>query len=232
MPLTLKFTFNSDYYNFYKEFFTIDIRNKKKAEEEISKIQKLIGGPIKEPTILGLEFNKNVDQHESILFNINNKEIGKLELIFFKSKKQTSHELFFGKMCGITYFDNHFNELFELNEINYEKDGFLSFITAISLHDNLEKILGITELKKKNVEIPLKLKAKYNTLFHKIAFLLVSQNYLKYYLDKIEYINPINTQPSRIYLNKDNRQNKKIQSIEDVVDFFSGNNLISKKILY
>ncbi|HTN68078.1 MAG TPA: hypothetical protein VLZ33_01295, partial [Dysgonamonadaceae bacterium] len=67
---------------------------------------------------------------------------------------------------------------------------------------------------------------------HKIAFLLVLQNYLKYYLDKIEYINPINTQPSRIYLNKDNRQNKKIQSIEDVVDFFSGNNLISKKILY
>ncbi len=230
IPINLKFTFNNDYYTFYQEFFTVELKTKKQIDEEISKIQKLINGPVTESTSIELILNKNLDKHESVIMSFKNNQIGSLELVFSKNKKQ-SHELYFGKMCGISYYDKQFNEHFELNEINYEKDGFLTLVTGNSLHENLEKILGITELRKCNEKIPLKLKAKFETIFYKIAFLLISQNYLKYYLDKIEYINPINTHPSRIYLNKDSRQNQKIQSIEDVVDFFSGNNPISKKAL-
>lgn len=231
LPINLKFIFDNNYNGFFEQFFVVDTEGEEDVKKELSKIRKLIGGPIKSKTVLNLSFNKLVDKHETIVFSVENDNIGKIELLFEMKERQQSHEIFYGKTCKLKYFDSTLKKTYVLDEVNYEKDGFLSLITAGSLHESLEKVLGITELKKNKEKIPIKANALHNVLFHKIAFLLIVQNYLKYYLEKIEYINPIETRPSRIYLNKDNRQNQKIKSIEDVVDFFSSNNAISKKAL-
>jgi predicted ATPase len=65
-------------------------------------------------------------------------------------------------------------------------------------------------------------------MFHKLAYLLVSQNYIKYVLSKIEYINPLDTKPQRIFFVKDEKKNINIRDLEDVVDFFSGGNKLIK----
>lgn len=231
LPLNLKFTFDKNYNEFLEQFFTVEIIDKEAAKKEIDKVRKLIGGPIESETVLNLCFNKIVDKHESIIFSVYNDSIGKVEIIFEQKEKQPSLDMFYGKTCKISYFDNKLKKTYVLDEINYEKDGFLSLITAGSLFDSIEKILGIAELKKSKDKIPDKTAALLNVIFYKIAFLLITQNYLRYFLDKIEYINPIETKPSRIYLNKDNRQNQKIKSIEDVVDFFSSNSVTSRKAL-
>ncbi|RZJ99360.1 MAG: DUF3696 domain-containing protein, partial [Flavobacterium sp.] len=60
-------------------------------------------------------------------------------------------------------------------------------------------------------------------LFAKIAFLLVTQNYIQYVLDKIEYINPINTHPSRVYLKQDLKSISIINNLDDVIEYLSRN---------
>ena len=59
--------------------------------------------------------------------------------------------------------------------------------------------------------------------------MLVSQNYLKFYIDKIDYVNPIKTSPNRIYLSKDDKQAQHINDIEDFVNFFSRKIIIMTK---
>jgi len=225
LTMTFNFIFDKKYNKFFEQYFVVDIANKEKVKNEVEKIREYINGPISTPTNLSIGINKDLDKHESIKFSISNKNIGSIRINFTGEKNES--EIFYGKICELIYFDNNINEEFVL-KVNYNKDGFLTIITADSLQEQLEKALGITDFRKKDNEIPIELQAKFNIIFHKIAFLLITQNYLKYFLEKIEFINPLTTHPSRIYLNKDSRQNKEIQSIEDVVNFFSSNNRLSK----
>ena len=145
----------------------------------------------------------------------------------FPEKKNSKIDSLFGDLLSINFTNLDGNSIL-LNDITYDKEGFLSLVKGSSLHSSIR---GFYKFSEEDLVQDGEAKIAFQNAFFPIAYLLVIQNYLKYYIEKIEYINPIKTFPSRIYLVKDDKQAAHINDIEDFVNFFSRNKELSDKYL-
>jgi len=229
LPLEFSFTFGSNYYKFFERFFDFG----ENQEEEIIKIREFIGGPIYKPLKISYLLNKNLDKHQSISTNISCDAIGNLT-IEHKNRELVKSAVYGGSQCKIIYRDYVSNEEFILDNISFEKDGFNTLIEGSSLHTALRGEFDANDevFTKDKIEKEEKIKkAKVESYFYKIGFLLISQNFLDDYLDNMDYINPIDSHPSRVYYDKDKKFNPSIKNLEDVVNFIGINDDESKAIL-
>lgn len=227
LPLGFEFKFK-DYDKFFFVYFfgLFDIKTEK--NKQIKLVKKLIDHEPNSITKVSFSLTKELHNHDNIKTIISNSYIGNLEIIFSEKAKNSKMISLFGDSCSIKYYSKKTDKTFIFDNLNYEKDGFLTLITGSSLQSSIMKIYGISE---ESFTTDQAAKDKVNSLFYSIAYLLISQNYLKFHTDKIEYINPIKTSPSRIYLVKDDKQHVNINDIEDFVNFFSRNTKLAKDLL-
>lgn len=241
LNLDFEFTFGSEFYYFFRDEFLLenfkDFDDQDYVNEQKKKIDNFVKGPIVDDTKIQFSINKHLDIHESLKVQIVNSEVGSIQLLFSKSEIDEERKVILSQKsrCDLIYYDYESNEKFVLN-VEYNKEGFLSIVVANSLKLQIYKHYGFSYSIDDKEEYELKVeeskqKAIVDKIFHKIGFLLVSQNYIQYILNKMEYINPLDTKPQRIFLTRDEKRNINIKDIEDVVDFLSNEkNVVTKSL--
>ncbi len=214
LPVKFTFGFQKEYFNYFLEEL-ID-------EEDSEIVLKSFKVPITSETEVSYSFSKELDVHEDITTRFYNESVGELDIIHIKSDEDK--KLTFTNSCTLVYKDAD-GLLLELPNIEYEKQGFMSIVAGGSLHRTIDQFF-----KKAGISAKL-VPTQTNKYFYRIAFLLVTQNYLRNILNKIEYINPLLTKPSRVYLARDQNRSLIINDIEDVVDYLSRNTQESNMVL-
>jgi len=235
LPMTIEFSVVKNYSNFFYNSFMVKEEDNlsEKAEEEKGKIRAYIGKDIQSFTKLRFVITKDLDRHDTISSVISNPDLGEIEISFPGQRKQNEEqERIFGPRCQLRYFDAQLDKTF-LFEVEYQKEGFITLVLSESLLAQINKLLQIRQADVSDDNSNEEDFKKYpvaHTLYYRIAYLLVTQNFLKYYLDKVEYINPIFTRPSRVYLYRDEKNSLSVKDIEDVVEFFSSSSEFSRAV--
>lgn len=228
LSILFSFTFMKEYDDYYLKYYTSDLNNDKKSAkvEELKKNLNLNNNRTKIEYII----DKNIGIHESIQTKISN-AIGSI-IIIHKQDSDNNYDNLYGQKCSIQYSRSSNNRHYSIENVEYIKDGFTSIIVGSSIYDQIKKIIESEQLDSQSIDSnPENIDKECDIIFDEIAYLLIAQNYLKHIINKTEYINPINTHPSRVYLYKDLRQSPIISNIEDVVEYLSQSNEVSKKAL-
>lgn len=184
--IAFEFKFHKAYSLFFFTFRTLAPKSSSNEVKEKRKhIESLLQEAIIFPTSVKFELSEKLHLHEEIKTSFHNPYLGELFIEPSDNEsadhQQTSliDEL---PKCRITYKSKTRGKDIILENIEFEKRGFLTIIMTQSLRDAI-----------KNDE----------TLFEELAFLLVTQNFIGYNLDRLTYINPIKNSPQRFYYRKD-----------------------------
>jgi predicted ATPase len=234
-PLVFSFSLSEEYYQFFLKQFTDDYYEDDEFESDdvesdivekvLKKTESLIDGPIQGNTILEYSLTKELDKHNTIRTSIKNDTFGELQIVHIEDDSSNDKQLIFGPQCLLLYTDYNTNTVLSLTDVEYEKQGFMTIIVGGSLRRSIAEYLKEAGLK------PKQLKPMLEKYYHRIAFLLMTQNYVRSAINKMEYFNPLLTKPSRIYLARDRRRQIIINDIEDVVDYLSSNTPESNAVL-
>lgn len=225
--LPLSFEFNlKEYYNYFRSviLLTQGSDSHQAKSQQLKKIETLIGNHADSDVKISISLTKNVNQQNAISTSISSEIHGVLRINFPKEKKNISSLI--GQVCSLELEKD--GEIILLKDLRFEKDGFLTLVTGASLLPAVLDHLGKT-MNDYNEDEVIKFEA--DKLFHIFAYMLITQNYLKFYIDKIDYVNPIKTLPNRIYFVKDVKQSNQINDIEDFVNFFGRDTEQSRKML-
>ncbi|MDD4373120.1 MAG: DUF3696 domain-containing protein [Bacteroidales bacterium] len=214
----LKFGFKvgRDYYDFYKQimFFNESLLEEVEVDEDLQKeieaenqIKDRIFKDIDSyETTIQFSITNELDKHKTIETIIENSKLGKVELIieedYLKYKDSLSSNL--SPTLTIRYESKIRNESIEFKKIGYEKKAFLSIVEGYDLN---QKALD------KNDE----------DLYYEIAYLLITQNYIEKKINNMEFVNPLFTEPKRIYLMRDTKSFYKKNDIEKFISLINGN---------
>lgn len=256
LNLSFKYTFNSDYNSFFRTFLEEEIDEELNQDQyedvEDNEAQELLEEPgndyrfdskkklsifnefldqlTENQTYAYFEISKELNKHESIITKFGHFQIGELSIQFDKKNDSEEIKLFDNPTCTLIFKDSSSNIDIVLPDIEYQKSGFLTLIMGYSLRFAVNKYFEVvsdfSKIENKKLE-ELSIKEISEILFLKIAFLLSTQNYINYRLSKLEFINPIDTKPARVFLTKDQGSSLNIKDIEDLVSFFSNQNSIS-----
>ncbi|WP_027002807.1 DUF3696 domain-containing protein [Hugenholtzia roseola] len=221
--LLFAFEFKEDYFNFFltdavsiaKKNNKINEAVRKELLEEREKITQILGGKITTPTIFTCELSEDLANHNKIKTTISNSTVGEV-VIFFPNIEQEVYVKGESPLCNLT-FCNTQNETYTFSEIEYEKMGFTTIVDSDSLKEKIKQ-------KFENGEA--------DRLFWSIAFLLITQNYIRKILSDIKYINPLLSEPAeRVYLKRDEKISFDIKDIKEVVYLLSGDNFLKNENL-
>lgn len=213
------FEFQNDYVDYFLDFLTPiptkDNANKeiiKKAKNNRIEILDYLNGKILGPTSISFEFTNDLSKHSNISTNIFNEGLGEVEIIHPKSEIAIEQDIYMvgeSPRCELRYHSKEFDKTFIFQDVEFEKEAFLSVIVDQSLRERVKSQEGEDADK----------------IFNQIAFLLVTQNYVSRQLTGIEYINPLISKPTaRIYLEEDRKNTRRIRDIKDLLDFLDTNN--------
>ncbi|WP_119791781.1 DUF3696 domain-containing protein [Flavobacterium anhuiense] len=195
----------------------------------IRRIKSSLGNAAEKSTNVSFSLTKELNNHESINCFIENEALGKITFLF--TKTQDSNKNIFletSKPCSLVFEDYRTKQKFTLNNLRFEKDGFLTLVQASTLEASILKLLDLPSPAK---ELLGENQLNYESVFYPISYLLIAQNYLQRNIEKMEYINPIKTAPNRIYFARDAKDSSHINDIEDFVHFFSKENEQTKILL-
>lgn len=236
MPISFKFTFDKKYNEYFPLIFEEENLTEEENQNRLNRILSLIGKAQEHNTSVLYVLKKQLNKHETIETFFSNDGIGELKVIHsLHETKKEEKIVYVNETCTLQFKDHVKGVVFEFTDIEFEKNGFMSLIVGSSLHNSIKKTLGISsDFFDATVDDEIgddvkSLILEADRVFYNIAFLIVSQNYLRYLVSKIDFINPINTKPSRFYVTRDEQKNNLIRDIEDVVDFLGRNNEVSKE---
>lgn len=227
LPLEFEFKFKN-YDSFFYSYFIGSQKNNVDEKLWRKGIKKFLDVQTTSQTSIKFSINKELYNHKKIKTLIVNDEIGSLEFFFPESDKRSKLHTLFTNSCTIIFKSKKLDKSFTLHDVDYDKEGFLTLMKPSSLRSS---IINYHQISEEELSQDEDLQQIINKVFYAIAYLLISQNYIKFYTDKIEYINPVKTSPNRIYLVKDDKQNLHINDIEDLMVFFSRNTTSTKEIL-
>ncbi len=202
--LSFSFDFNSvDYFDFYFWYILQVAEEFEDKQKDIfeKQVKGYIGEGIHYPTTIKLKLNKNLNNHHVIKIEFSNNFLGKVQIEHKPPQNKTENiQDFIGEnpRCKITFKNN--NKILVLDEVEYTGNSFLSLITGASLKKRIEE------------------KSKDDSIFYKIAFLLIIQNYLTYNLGIIRYVNPLLASPKRHYEVRDYSDSMEV-NLEKMVTF-------------
>lgn len=213
-PLTFSFEFDQAYFDFFISFMIENIDDELDGEEDNSVLKKIIddekkriikhlGDFVESKTKITFKLNSKLNTHTSIKTVIENNKLGKLELIQLKQS-----ELFLQtyRKCNIKFEFKNVKDT--IDDVGITKDAFLSLAHG-ELLDSCKK----------------KFKRKGEEIFYKIAFLLITQNFLKLQIQRIRYVNPIKTIPQRFYFQEDKKNTYKLIDIEKFINIIGDKTL-------
>jgi len=222
--ISFKFTFRDDYFKFYKHeipsvarVFELEESNsyeKRILRRDLRNLSlKYISDKIDKETTVKYQFSSELDKHSSIKTVFYNKNIGELRILHKPTPEAEDNKYFYlqGSFCDLSFKSYYAKKTFLLKNVRFDKAAFMSIIYGLSLRESIIRdYKGLTADEVKEI------------FFH-ISYLLITQNYLTEFLQKIEYINPLASQPERIFLKGDVRRKFKFNNIEKVVKMLDKN---------
>ncbi len=217
--LGFSFEFSKEYFDFFVMDSITRIDNGFEIEKRLIEIRDEIishlGGYISSPTAIDFELTHDLSNHKNISTSISNNELGQLQIISNLNKdNQAEQEIYLigqRPKCEILFKSKYFNNSFQLENVEYEKRGFLTIVDGESLKNQIKEQSHLAE-------------AEVEKLFWHIGFLLITQNYLLTQLSDIEYINPLLSKSAeRVYLDGDRKKAREIKNVKDLIDFIDAN---------
>ena len=215
LPLEFDFEFDQNYFQYFLRLLSAPIKDTSLIKSRITEIRKYLNKNINTPTTVSYKLTKELNNHESISTAFENEQVGKIELKHNPRSKQD--RLLIKSNCDITYSDFTEQKTYLFKSVDYDKEGFMSLLVSPSLRDVIANTLAQDD----TVAVT---EDRIEGIWYKIAFLVITQNYLNYFLNRIQYINPIDTHPARVFLYQDKKNNTSINDLNDVVEFFSNDN--------
>ena len=205
--LSFSFEFQKDYFDFFL--------NEGLVKKEV--VTNYLGGEISTPTTIDFELTSDLSNHKNIKTKIFNENLGIISFIYSKNNNKAEKDIYIindSPKCTIHFTSFYYKKDFIFDEIEYEKEAFLTIITS-----DLKESIKNTIANKEDI----------NRIYWSIAFLLITQNYIRLHLARIDYINPLLSEPAkRIYLSGDTRNITKIRNIKDLTDYLSTNTVAPK----
>ena len=200
--ISFGFCMGEELFEYYRYYFQPHSpKSKNKALSYIAKAAKY-------ETYMIFELSKELNSHKTIKTKFHNEVLGDLEIVINTNKSK----VLLNDTTKCTLIFKNKTESIILEDIGYESNGFLSIILAYDLKD---------ACKKKQLD---------ESVYYQIAFFLLNQNVLEYYLKNLIYLNPLNTKPQRIYFKKDAQSSFTEINLEKFANQIT-NNTVSPKIL-
>lgn len=211
--LLFSFTFNNDYFEYFLNYMLgpADEELPDSFEKRDSFIGSFFQGISQEKTTAEFTLSSDLSEHKNISTIIYNEKIGELNFSFKEYlNNEVGQDIYLldnKPICTVIFKSYFYKKTFIFDEIEYEKQAFLTIIDGGSLREQIEKQFKDEE---------------FSRLYWHIAFLLVAQNFTQLKLSILDYINPILSEPAkRIYIKGDQRNTNRIRNIKDLVDFLS-----------
>jgi|ERR1700757_2734839 len=201
--LSFSFEYNKEYANYYRQVL---LQFNEKLDEAvkqnlITQLNETIKDCVVHPTKIQYVLDKNLSKHDSIKITFSNKAIGELEI-----EHLDNSNIILGNnpKCNLIFHDINGNK-YLLEDIDYLPEAFASKIISSNLKRECDKIFEDNDV-----------------TFFKIAYLLITQNFLEFNLEKVNFSNPLHSSPARFFYSRDISKNQyKNINIETLVSFFS-----------
>jgi predicted ATPase len=211
--LSFKFSFKDDLPTYAKFFIFDDLDEIKKERKE--KVEAYINKALEYETTIQFTISNTLEKHSTIKTDFFNEHLGSLKIIFPEKKKnneESNYDLIARtRTCNIIYKNTTRNKTFEFDNIEFSKKGFMSFVEPSSLK---------RECKKYDDE----------SLFYETVLFLVNQNLIEYYIKNIKYLNPLSSNPKRIYINKDSQSQYEKSDLEKFTNLITTNQISNATI--
>lgn len=206
--IAFKFAFGKEYLPYFLSYIFGREKNQNGLPDKETKyLESILTKADKEPTSLRYEVTKELHLHSTINTTIENQKIGTLKIVIKTEPEERERVLLRTyPICRLEYTRKEDGKLYVFDDIDYVKDGFMSIIMAQGLENQTKRSRKI---------------------FYEIAFLLITQNYLEDELGKMQFINPLNNVPKRIYFQKDTKMNYKNSDLEKLVGYVDGGKVSS-----
>jgi predicted ATPase len=205
--INFKFEFGLDYSRYYFGFFTQFLKEDGSKSQYVKNLSEKLNGVNASNTSLEVTINEHLDDHANVILKFHNDLIGTLTINHNPNSENNELTSVMGgsDKCKLTF--NGKKGDFVLEDIDYQPEGFFSLILSASLRSKCEAVLpGDYEF------------------FYSITFLLVFQNYLSNYFQRLRFVNPFNAKPQRFHYTRD-REKSNVISIETIMDILGDKNL-------
>lgn len=191
--IVVGFEVGPEYFDFFINYFPLtgaDLSNSK-----INEFKEIVNDYSNSKTKLVFTFSSKLNQHSSIKTKITNDKIGSLEIIQKKGEGASR----FIPACDLMFeYKKLKGELLNCTTV---PEGFLTLLNP-DFRKKCEEIFG----------------KQSNYVFYTSAFLLIAQNYIEDYIQKIRFVNPIGTALKRFYFKEDKKATYKLMDIEKFVN--------------
>jgi predicted ATPase len=154
---------------------------------------------------ISFELTSKLDSHYSIATIIENENIGKLKII----QNESGEDRFGDLQCSLEFVSK--DTKFTIAKTYAFKEGFFTLISP-DLRNSINKKFRKNSYKH----------------FFKLAYLLLFQNFIKRYIDKIRFVNPIGTKPKRFYFREDKKAVFNQIDIEKFINILGDDSLSQK----
>ncbi|MFA9186840.1 DUF3696 domain-containing protein [Flavobacterium sp. FBOR7N2.3] len=215
--LSFSFEFGKDYNAFFfNETFpkNRDEDEEKRSVEKKNEVISYLTNVENVSTTLAVEVCNDLNNHKNIVFSVSNDNLGIVKIKFLRNEDNnhdnTVEDIYIigdKERCEIIFESNYYNKTFNITDVEYDKEGFLTIVSGSDLKENIEKNKNInsTEIER---------------IFWSIGYLLITQNYLQIQLRKIEYVNPLlHKIAERVYIEGDKKKTLRIKNLKDLIDF-------------
>lgn len=208
--IDFSFSFKEELPDFWQYFMLKDMDDKNPKK---TKYHSYVKKALKYETTVAYSLDKNLDIHSSIQTSFYNEYLGSLNIIFSKQDEIERDQYDIvgeSPKCILIYKSKTRKKEYIIDEVEYDKKGFLTIIHGTSLR----KIC----------------KEKFNSskMFFELSVFLLNQNLIEFYVENIRYLNPLSSKPERIYFNKDSQNQYKKSDLEKFTNLIT-NNQVPKK---
>lgn len=206
--ITFSFEDHEEYNDFYFKFMTDGMEDEEERKVVEYGIRQILRNGIIHPMSIEFSMDKNLKSHQTIEIKFSNIGLGKLVLTHNPEKSEGSLEkIMDNPTCNLIYMSE--DREYHLNEIKYEPEGFTSIVVRGSLKAQCEEVFDD------------------QAGFFKLSYFLVMQNYVRFFLQKIHFVNPLKADPKRFHAIRDPEPSPSI-NIDQIVNFLAGENEPSK----
>lgn len=206
--ITFGLSFGKELYNYFIFFYDLEHSLKLPHESDdlwesrSSKNKKIHEDnklALQAATSIQFTLDKELNTQKSINTHIMNNVLGEvdLEINDFNPSMDIKDGM---NLLSIRYTRKQHNDTILLQNIRYEKKGFLSIVTTEDLKKEIERL---------NLDA--------NTIYELSIFLL-NQNLVELALYRCNYLNPLSSKPQRLYYKKDIQSSYKETNLEKVVN--------------
>lgn len=175
------FEFEFDnYHDFYVEFITSYLKSLINNHPQVTKdfLNLTLDNKVK----IKFEIDSNIKNHEGTIITISSEYIGEITL----KSHVDDNVVFKNDVCDLLFNKN--KKIIEYQTIEFEREAFFKYLKVESLQEIIKHQNNFTDEKNIIEE------------FLPLSFLLIAQNYLESILNRIEYINPIHSNPKRYFM--------------------------------